>query len=80
MAAKCVLHPGRDVVVSVAGKGYCGKCEAGQKEARAPIDDGVKPKDCFIVYRGGDEWTPIIGTGCAHFCCPREEHAGSGWY
>lgn len=67
MTARCVFHPGRDVTVSAAGKGYCSKCEEGQKTARILIDAHVKPKGCFIVYRGGDSWAPIIGTGCAHF-------------
>jgi hypothetical protein len=67
MNTKCVFHPGRDVVVSVAGKGYCEKCETGQKAARVPIKDDIKPKGCFVVYRGGDTWEPIFGTGCAHF-------------
>lgn len=76
---KCLFHPGREVTASVAGKSYCAQCEAAQKAARALIDNGVKPKDCFIVYRGGDTWEPIFGTGVRPLCRPREEHARSGW-
>jgi hypothetical protein len=64
---KCLFHSGREATISVAGKGYCDRCDAGQREARAHFDNGIKPKDCFVVYRGGDIWEPIFGTGCAHF-------------
>ena len=67
MTTRCVFHPGRELAVSVEGKGYCSKCEEGQKAARSLIDAHVKPGACFIVYRGGDTWMPIGGTGCAHF-------------
>jgi hypothetical protein len=77
---KCLFHPGREATVSIAGKGYCAQCEAGQGQARTPIDDGVKPKDCFIVYRGRDEWTPIIGTGCAHFVAHEKKMRGLGGF
>jgi len=67
MVGRCVFHPGRDASASAAGKSYCSKCEEAQKAARALIDAHVKPKNCFIVYRGGDSWARILGTGCAHF-------------
>jgi hypothetical protein len=65
--ANCFLHPGREATVLVSGKDYCAQCEAGQREARANIDNGIRPKDCFVWHIGGDRWERIRGTGCAHF-------------
>lgn len=67
MADKCVEHPGRDAVATISGKKYCVKCQAGILAAVASVDGHVEPKRCFVTYQGGDRWTAITGTGCAHW-------------
>ena len=72
MAGKCIHHPGRDATIEVGGKKYCAKCEQGQKNAAKLVDRHVEPKDCFVWYLGGDNWTAITGTGCAHWIAHKQ--------
>ena len=68
--AKCFRHPGRDSVIIVAAKNYCQTCKDGQEAAVAQVvlkNKHVEPKACFVIYKGGDTWLPILGTGCAHW-------------
>lgn len=67
VVAKCTHHPGRDSVAVVYGKSYCQQCSDGINAARTKVDKHVVPKECFIIYQGGDKWAPITGTGCAHW-------------
>lgn len=67
---KCVLHPGRNSVSTVAGKNYCQQCGDGQRAAAAQValtNVHVEPKACFVTFRGGDSWVALTGTGCAHW-------------
>lgn len=67
---KCSLHPGRESAATVGGKLYCQKCLDGQRAAAqlvARTNPHVQPKDCFVTFRGGDNWAPFEGTGCAHW-------------
>ncbi len=59
--------PWRDATVDIDNKSYCQKCESGQKAAAKAVDRHVEPKDCFVWHQGGDTWTAIPGTGCAHW-------------
>lgn len=39
-----------------------------QAGAIAKVDKHVSPKDCFVWFKNSKEgWTPIPGTGCAHY-------------
>jgi len=67
MTDKCIHHPGRKATVGINNKKYCLKCEQGQQNAAKNVDRHVDPKGCFVWYLGGDRWSPIKGTGCAHF-------------
>lgn len=67
LAAKCKEHPGRNAAGVRFGNNYCQRCLDGIANAQANVDVHVVPKDCFIVFNGGDSWTPIPGTGCAHW-------------
>lgn len=61
------------------GVRYCAKCRDGMIAARKEVSRDVVPKDCFIVYRGNDTWTPIIATGCAHWVAHQLDiHTGWG--
>jgi hypothetical protein len=63
----CVHHPGRPTAATVFGKDYCQQCKTGIDNAVSQVDVHVVPKECFVVYKGGDTWAPITGTGCAHW-------------
>src|SRR4051812_1617378 len=64
----CVIHPGSAHVTLVGGRGYCAACQTGIRAAAARLDPHVTPPDCFVWYRNtADGWTPIFGTGCAHY-------------
>ncbi len=67
MAGQCVYHPGRDAVVAIAGNNYCEPCRDGQDAARLRVDRHVVPAECFLTYLGHDDWSPMHGTGCAHW-------------
>ena len=67
MVGKCVHHPGRDATIEIESKKYCAKCEQGQANAAKAVDRYVEPKECFVWYLGGDKWSAITGTGCAHW-------------
>lgn len=67
LLAFCVHHPGRPGAGTRFGKNYCSQCLAGIASAVQKVDAHVEPKECFVVFRGGDNWTPIGGTGCAHW-------------
>ena len=63
----CVHHPGRPTAAILFGKQYCQQCKSGIDVAVLQVDVHVVPKECFVVYKGSDTWTPITGTGCAHW-------------
>jgi hypothetical protein len=65
--AQCTHHPGRPSAGVRFGKHYCQQCLDGMDGAVAEVDKHVQPKECFVVYEGGDSWAPITGTGCAHW-------------
>ena len=67
MNGKCIHHPGRNATIEYDNQKYCGKCEKAQIDAGKVVDRHVEPKECFVWYRGGYKWVPIIGTGCAHW-------------
>jgi hypothetical protein len=62
-----VNHPGRDAVQERWGDNYCQQCVTGQDAAQKKVNKHVEPKECFIVFKGGDKWEPLPGTGCAHW-------------
>jgi len=64
---KCTFHPGRDSVIEIDGSFYCAICQDGITAARCHVPQHVEPKDCFVWYASNDNWTPISGTGCAHW-------------
>ena len=75
--AKCVLHSGRDSIITIFGKNYCQTCRDGIEAARGNVDKHVEPKECFIWYVSNDNWQPITGTGCAHWVAHQLNiHAG----
>ena len=64
----CVIHPSVTQVAFVFNRPYCARCRANIQAAVALLDAHVTPRDCFVWYAGGqDGWTPIAGTGCAHY-------------
>jgi hypothetical protein len=63
----CVYHSGRKSVSSAYGKPYCEKCTSGIATAMAEVDSHISPRECFVEYKGNDQWGPIYGTGCAHW-------------
>jgi hypothetical protein len=64
----CVIHPGSQQVTVIGGRGYCAACQRGIRAAVARLDAHVTPPDCFVWYKNSAEgWTPIFGTGCAHY-------------
>jgi len=65
--SKCVHHPGREGVFTVALQSYCAACQTGIEAARLRVDRHVEPKPCFIWYASANNWQPIAGTGCAHW-------------
>jgi hypothetical protein len=65
--ASCIHHPGRVSTKTVDGKAYCEKCVAGIAAAVKKVDKHVEPKACFVWYEGRDRWSPMEGTGCAHW-------------
>jgi hypothetical protein len=65
--SKCVEHRGRDGVMSYGGNYYCAKCRDGIIRARTRVGGDIEPPDCFVMFRGGDTWEKIDGTGCAHW-------------
>lgn len=71
MADRCIHHPGREAVTQVVGNHYCQECRDGQLAASLKVDRHVQPRECFVGYRGGDEWAPLYGTGCAHWVAHR---------
>ena len=78
--ARCILHPGRESLVTVCGRNYCGVCRDGITAARGRVDRHVEPKECFIWYQSNDNWQPITGTGCAHWVAHQlnVQHGSSG--
>lgn len=65
---RCVIHPGLPKATTIAGKSYCTQCAAQMEAAVGKLDPHVSPRDCFVWYTGGaNGWSPIDGTGCAHF-------------
>jgi hypothetical protein len=60
-------HPGRPSVTTINMQNYCVDCQRGIFAARARVDRHVQPRDCFVWYRSANNWTPIEGTGCAHW-------------
>jgi len=76
-ATKCRYHPGREAYGNAYGKSYCRKCIDNMSTAASQVDGHVEPPDCFIVYKGGDSWAPIGGTGCAHWVAHQMGIAGS---
>jgi hypothetical protein len=77
MADRCVHHPGRESVAQVVGNHYCQQCRDGQMAAVRRVDRHVAPPECFVTYRGSDEWAPLYGTGCAHWVAHQlDVHAG----
>ena len=81
-APQCTLHPGRPSVIQIEGLPYCATCRDGIRAARLHVDRHVEPRDCFIWYASNDHWTPIAGTGCAHWVAHelniRAESRGEG--
>src|SRR5713101_3971604 len=66
--SKCIEHPGRDGVMSYGGDYYCAICRAGIIRARTHVHrKDISPWECFVMFRGGDTWEAIKGTGCAHW-------------
>jgi hypothetical protein len=65
--ANCTYHTGRPAAGTKFGKDYCQQCLDGIAAAVLMVDAHVVPKECFVVYNGGDTWAPITGTGCAHW-------------
>ena len=65
--ARCVHHPGRESVLTYGTHHYCAECQRGIIAARLRVDRHVEPKDCFIWYERANTWSPIAGTGCAHW-------------
>lgn len=66
--ANCFHHPGSTSVVTHNGRNYCQRCRDGQVAAAAQVDAHVQPPNCFVWYTGGASgWTPLPGTGCAHW-------------
>jgi hypothetical protein len=64
----CVIHPSLPQAASIGGRPYCARCQAGIRAAVARLDRHVSPPDCFVWYKNTHEgWTPIEGTGCAHY-------------
>lgn len=64
----CVIHPAAVQAIVIGGRPYCARCQTGIRAAVATLDAHVTPPDCFVWYanaRAG--WTPIAGTGCAHY-------------
>jgi hypothetical protein len=77
MANRCRLHPGREAVLEYGGQSYCAQCRDGQAAARRRVDRHVEPKDCFVWHLGGDNWSPIPGTGCAHWVAHKKSITSS---
>lgn len=67
LTEKCFYHPGRGSKGIKFGKNLCQTCLSSINTAVGQVDKHVVPKDCFVVYTGGDNWAPIGGTGCAHW-------------
>ncbi len=65
--SKCVYHQGREAVMLYGGKYYCAKCRAGIDDARLRVCGDIEPRECFVMFHGGDTWKAITGTGCAHY-------------
>ena len=64
----CVVHPTAPQAVSIGGRPYCARCQAGIRAAVARLDPHVTPPACFAWYKNThDGWQPIDGTGCAHY-------------
>ena len=53
--------------MSYGGNYYCAKCRDGIIRARSRGGHDIDPRDCFVVFGGGDTWEKITGTGCAHW-------------
>ena len=75
----CVIHPAAVQAVVIGGRSYCARCQTGMTAAVARLDAHVTPPDCFIWYANArDGWTPIAGTGCAHYVSHQLNiHSGS---
>ena len=72
--SQCVEHPGRDGVMSYGRNYYCAKCRDQIIHiARPSVGGDIDPRDCFVVYIGGDQWEKIEGTGCAHWVAHERE-------
>ncbi len=76
--SKCVEHPGRDGVVSYGGEYYCARCRDGIIRARTRVGHDIDPRECFVVFRGGDTWEKIMGTGCAHWVAHERQIRNGG--
>ena len=75
--SKCVHHPGHNGVVLYGRNYYSAKCKEGIAGARKGVHRDIEPKECFVMFRGGDTWETIEGTGCAHWVAhERQIHSG----
>jgi len=66
--------------MSYGGNYYCAKCRDGIVGARTRVGGDIEPRECFVVFHGGDSWDKIIGTGCAHWVAHEiaSDHKGEG--
>jgi hypothetical protein len=76
--SKCVKHRGRDGVMSYGGNYYCAKCRDGIIRARTQVGHDIDPRECFVVFCGGDAWEKIEGTGCAHWVAHERQIRSGG--
>jgi hypothetical protein len=64
----CPIHPTAATGAVIDGTAYCQRCATGIRAAQAQLDGHITPRGCFVIYSGaGAGWTPIPGTGCAHY-------------